>query len=227
MGRTCESCCGRKDGWIPSGRSIFSARSRKLWMKLIAEGLVHRDVKPGNILVAELPEGRQAYICGFGLARHVFSVSSLTGDRGFVGTIDYVRPEQVEGGSNRRACRRLFTRLRSIRVPGRHASVRARQRALGRLRSPERAAAAPLGSPPRPVRCVRRGLRYSTRQIAGREVLHLRRAHGRRARGTTGGRFFLRRRLRRRRLLFAAGLTCIVVSALIGAILALRDASPP
>jgi len=57
-------------------------------------GLVHRDVKPGNILIG--PDGA-AYVCDFGLARHVTSVSSLTGDRGFVGTIDYVPPEQIEG----------------------------------------------------------------------------------------------------------------------------------
>jgi ABC-type transport system substrate-binding protein/tRNA A-37 threonylcarbamoyl transferase component Bud32 len=64
-----------------------------------AAGLVHRDIKPANILVEQTDEGEKAYVCDFGLARHVTSVSSLTSDRGFVGTIDYVPPEQVEGGT--------------------------------------------------------------------------------------------------------------------------------
>src|ERR671928_1705178 len=60
---------------------------------------LHRDVKPGNILVTSADGGEEAYVCDFGLARHVSSVSSLTSERGFVGTIDYVPPEQIEGGT--------------------------------------------------------------------------------------------------------------------------------
>src|SRR4051794_4462209 len=59
-----------------------------------AGGLVHRDVKPANIL---LGAGGQAFLSDFGLAKHASSASSLTGDHAFVGTIAYVAPEQIRG----------------------------------------------------------------------------------------------------------------------------------
>jgi len=58
-----------------------------------ARGLVHRDVKPANILLAK---GDYAYLADFGLAKHASTVSSLTGSRAILGTVDYLAPEQIE-----------------------------------------------------------------------------------------------------------------------------------
>jgi class 3 adenylate cyclase/tRNA A-37 threonylcarbamoyl transferase component Bud32 len=63
-----------------------------------SRGLVHRDVKPANILLTRHGgEDDYAYLCDFGLAKHTSTVSSLTGSRAIVGTVDYLAPEQIEG----------------------------------------------------------------------------------------------------------------------------------
>jgi hypothetical protein len=61
--------------------------------------LIHRDVKPANILIASDAQGRdRAFLTDFGLTRHATSaVARRTNTGQWVGTPDYIAPEQVEG----------------------------------------------------------------------------------------------------------------------------------
>src|SRR3954447_473584 len=62
-----------------------------------AKGLVHRDVKPGNILLEQRAQGEHAYLTDFGLTKRIEATSGVTATGAFVGTLDYVAPEQIKG----------------------------------------------------------------------------------------------------------------------------------
>ena len=62
-----------------------------------ARGLVHRDVKPANVLIARVGTSEQAYLTDFGLTRDATAGDGLTKTGQWVGTLAYVAPEQIRG----------------------------------------------------------------------------------------------------------------------------------
>ena len=92
--RACTSSWERMGASPLRRRFVSPNRWAVLSMRLDAAGLVHRDVKPANILLAE--PGGHIYLCDFGLAKRMSS-SSTTQTGFFLGTADYCAPEQIEG----------------------------------------------------------------------------------------------------------------------------------
>ena len=93
-----------------------------------ARGLVHRDVKPANMLLEASPDRDRpdhVYLADFGLTKASLgqAAAGLTSTGQFLGTLDYVAPEQIEGRPVDGRTDLYALGLRGLRAADRSAAV--------------------------------------------------------------------------------------------------------
>ena len=91
----------KKRGALPGDEAVFLVgQAARALDAAHRRGLVHRDVKPANLMIErgnEDGDPDHVYLTDFGIAKHQAGVSGLTSTGALLGTIDYIAPEQIRG----------------------------------------------------------------------------------------------------------------------------------
>ncbi len=91
----------KQRGPLPTDETVFLlSQAARALDAAHRRGLVHRDVKPANLLIERgTDEGdpEHVYLTDFGITKHQDGITGLTSAGALLGTIDYIAPEQVRG----------------------------------------------------------------------------------------------------------------------------------